>query len=414
MISLFAPLALTAALAVAPEVPQGAPTAQPAAEGRTWTIHAKALYTSTGAVHENAVVLVQDGKIRAITPGAVAPRDAIEVAAVTAGFVDAGARIHDGLYSVEQSTEVQPHRAIADSIDPFDVRWQRLAASGVTTAYVAPLERNVIGGLGLALKTAGKADVAARTVAGRGYVTGAIGSLPSSGNSPAFSRPTSFYNRRPTTRMGVEWEWRKAFFDAVAAKRLPEREFPGAEHLRKVLAGELGLYITAWTTQDIRTAIFLKEELEREGFGKVQLVLEAAAEAHREPKLLVRSGAAVILPPFPAQGRTQDQAFMPLELPKLLADLGVTFALSAHDARDPEARLAAQAGFAVRGGLGFEQALAAVTLNPARILGIDGRVGSVEVGKDADLVLWNGQPFEATSGIVGVLVDGALVVDPRR
>ncbi|MEZ6016717.1 MAG: amidohydrolase family protein [Planctomycetota bacterium] len=403
-----------AALAIAALAsPLPAEGAAPGADGTSWTVHAKAVYTSTGQVLENAAVVVQDGKIRAITPGIVAPRGALEVEAVTAGFVEAGSRIHDGFFSVEQSTEVQPQRAIADSLDPFDVRWKRLADSGVTTAYVAPLERNVIGGQGLAVKTAGEPTVAARTVPGRGYVTGVIGSLPSSGNSPAFGRPTSFYNRRPTTRMGVEWEWRKAFFDAVAAKRIPEREFDGAAQLRQVLAGELGLYITAWATQDIRTAIFLKEELAREGFGTVQLVIEAAAEAWKEPKLLVRSGAAVILPPFPDQGRTQDQSFMPLDAAKQVADLGVPFALSAQDARDPGARMAAQAGFAMRGGLTREQALVAVTLTPARILGIDARVGSIEVGKDADLVLWNGAPFEATSGIVGVLVGGALVKDPR-
>lgn len=409
------PIFLTALAPLALSVRAAEEPALPAAQdsSKTWTIHAQEVHTSQGEVLQNAAIAVVDGKIRSVTPGVVAPRGALEVAAVTAGFVDASARIHDGMYSVEQSTEVQPHREIAASIDPFDVRWRRLAQSGVTTAYVAPLDRNVIGGFGLALKTTGDTTVAARALEGRRYVTGVIGSSPSSSNSPAFGRPSTFYNRRPTTRMGVEWEWRKAFFDAVAAKRLPEREFPGAEELRRVLAGELGLYITAWATQDIRTAIFLKEEMAREGFGQIQLVIDAAAEAWKEPKLLQRSGAAVILPPFPNQGRTNDQSFMPLDTAKQLADLGVPFALSAHDARDPGARLAAQAGFAMRGGLTREQALQAVTITPARILGVDARVGTVEVGKDADLVLWNGAPFEATSGIVGVLAGGALVLDPR-
>ena len=70
-------------------------------------------------------------------------------------------------------------------------------------------------------------------------------------------------------------------------------------------------------------------------------------------------------------------------------------------------------GFAMRGGLPFEAALEAVTINPARMIGIDDRVGSIEVGKDADLLLWNGKPFEATSRVIGVLLDGELVLDPR-
>ena len=96
-----------------------------------------------------------------------------------------------------------------------------------------------------------------------------------------------------------------------------------------------------------------------------------------------------------------------------LAEAGIVFALSAHDGGDASARLDVQAGFAMRGGLSREAALAAVTITPARMLGIDERVGSVEVGKDADLVLWNGEPFEVTSKPVGVLVDGRLVLDPR-
>jgi imidazolonepropionase-like amidohydrolase len=67
----------------------------------------------------------------------------------------------------------------------------------------------------------------------------------------------------------------------------------------------------------------------------------------------------------------------------------------------------------MRGGLPFEAALAAVTITPARLIGVDDRVGSLEVGKDADLVLWSGEPFEASSAVIGVLVDGRLVLDPR-
>ena len=72
-----------------------------------------------------------------------------------------------------------------------------------------------------------------------------------------------------------------------------------------------------------------------------------------------------------------------------------------------------QAGYAMRGGLSFEAALAAVTIQPARMIGVEDRVGSLEVGKDADLVLWNGPPFEPSSRVVGVLLEGELVVDPR-
>jgi imidazolonepropionase-like amidohydrolase len=213
--------------------------------------------------------------------------------------------------------------------------------------------------------------------------------------------------------MGVEWEWRKAFYEAAASERDPGRAFSGSDRLLAVLRGELPLSIQAWTTQDIRTAVFLKEELEREGLGRPKIFLDAAAEAWKEPQLLARAQVPVVLPPFPATGRTGDNSFMAWNVANVLHERGVPVALSSHGADGIESRLGLQAGYAMRGGLPFEAALAAVTINPARMLGVDDRVGSIETGKDADLVLWNGPPFEPSSRVIGVLLDGVLAVDAR-
>lgn len=386
---------------------------QDATVSDSWTLHAERVYTSTGDVLKNAVIEVADGRIAGIRPGRSAPKDAVTAVAVTAGLIDLSPRIHAGLASVEQSNEMQPHLSVAPSVDPFDLRWGSLARSGVTTVLASPLDRNVVGGHAVVLKTAGAEDLATRTVEARDVIRGAIGTEPSQSNHPAFGRPDDFYSRRPTTRMGVEWEWRKAFFDAAVAPRLPEREFPGAADLRAVLAGEKLLMIQAWATQDIRTAVYLKEEMAREGFGEIQLVVDAAAEAWREPDLLVRTNTSVVLPPHPADGRTNDGALFAWDTAKRLVDQGLVVCLSAHGNTSNNANLARQAGFAMRGGLSLQEALAAVTLHPARILGIDDRVGSVASGMDADLVLWSGTPFEATSRVTGVMVDGELVLDPR-
>ncbi|TDJ72258.1 MAG: hypothetical protein E2O39_07095 [Planctomycetota bacterium] len=381
------------------------------------TVYAERLYTSTGEVVENAAIRVEDGKIAAITGGTEAPDgdDVLRAVAVTAGMIDASVRIHTGNFSVEDAHEIQPHRRVAEALDPFDYRWKRMLRSGVTTGLVCPEDRNVIGGFGVVLKMGGEPSIAARTVKADAVVRGAIGGEPSRGNHPARGRPSDFYSRRPTTRMGVEWEWRKAFYDASAAARIPERAFPGSDVLQAVLAGRVPLSIQAWTTQDIRTAVFLKEEMQREGLGEIDLIIDAAAEAWKEPQLLTRSGVKIILPPFDADGRTgPDGAFIAWNVAKMLQDLGVPIALSSHGASDPTQRLARQAGYAMRGGLTFDEALAAVTLQPARMLGVEDRVGTVEVGKDADLVLWSGTPFEITSRITGVLLDGAVVIDPRQ
>lgn len=209
--------------------------------------------------------------------------------------------------------------------------------------------------------------------------------------------------------MGVEWEWRSALFGAAQAPA--EGAGKDIDVLQDVLAGKIGAYIQAYPTQDIRTAVFLKEEMQREGFGEMRLIIDCAAEAWREPNLLVRSKSSVILPPMPSQGRTIDSAFMAINTAKVLQDAGIPFALSAHDGRTSP--LGIQAGFAMRGGLTREEALRAVTITPAQLLGVDGIVGTIEVGKDADIVLWNGEPFEVTTRAIGVLVDGVLAVDPR-
>lgn len=375
------------------------------------TVHAETLYTSAGDPVANAVIVIEDGKIVAISPGVEAPRDAVKATVVTAGLIDASARIHTGRTSTEQSSEVTPSIETRHGIDPFDVRWKPLARTGVTTAFVAPENENCIGGLGIALKTAGPVDLTKRALEGDTLMCGTIGSSPSRGNSAAFGPPQTFYSRRPTTRMGVEWEWRQAFFDAAQAESGDVDS--DTKVLQDVLAGKAACYIQAYATQDIRTAVYLKEEMQREGFGTMRLVIDCAAEAWREPGMLTRTKTAVVLPPFPSQGRTRDRALMPLDTPKKMLESGIPMALSAHGSGDPASSLYAQAAMAMRGGLSRAQALRAVTITPAEILGIQDRVGTVEVGKDADLVLWNGEPFEITSKPVGVVIDGSLIVDPR-
>ena len=408
------PIARTSSRGAARAVPAAAaPTASESTAGAI-TVYAERAYTAPGKVVEKAAVRVEDGKIVSVVGGVDPPKSAsLRAQALTAGMIDLSIQINGGSSSVEQVTEVQPHRRVTDSLNFYDPAWKLQLERGVTAALVAPDDRNVIGGLCAVVKTGGEPNLAARLVKQDACVRGAIGTGPSSGNSPARGRPRNFYARRPTTRMGVEWEWRKAFYDAEAAPRVPEKEFDGAQVLRDVLAGKHTLNIEAWATQDIRTAVFLKEELAGQGLGEIRLVLDSAAEAWKEPDLVVRSGAMVVLPPFAINGRTTDSAFMAWDVARKLIDLGVPVALSAHGARAASSRLSIQAAWARRGGLTFDEALATVTTTPALIAGVQDRVGSVEVGKDADLVLWNGQPFELTSTVVGVVLDGELVKDPR-
>ncbi|MEM7305142.1 MAG: amidohydrolase family protein [Planctomycetota bacterium] len=378
------------------------------ADDDSWTIRADRIYTAAGDPIEGGVVAVKDGKISAVSGGG---SGTLECAAVTPGLIDLSVRIDTGAYSVEQADETPIALRVSDALDLYSYRWDRELRSGVTTVLANPEDKAVLGGLGVVLKTGGEPTLDARVLRQDAVLRGSLGAEPSSGNRPPRgSGPSTFYYRRPTTRMGVEWILRKSFYDALAVERTGEGATPELEILQRTLKGEVPLVIQGWATQDIRTAVYLKEE-----FSIPKMFIDGAAEAWHEPDLLVRSGAAVVLPPFRFQGGPgTDGSFYAYDTAARLQERGVMFALSGHGASDPVMRLNKQPGYAMRGGLDFADALAAVTINPARMVGVDDRVGSIEVGKDADLVLWSGTPFEPTSRVIGVLLNGELVLDPRE
>ena len=374
-----------------------------------WTISAETVYTAAGDPIDGGVVKVSDGKISAVSSGS-ARGDVLECAAVTPGLIDLSVRIDTGAYSVEQADESPIDMNVAPSLDLFSYRWDRELGSGVTTVLANPEDKAVLGGFGVVIKTGGEPTLEARLLRDEAVLRASMGSQPSGGNrTPRGARPSSFYYRRPTTRMGVEWVFRKSFYDAIAARKDSELKTARTDILNRAMNGELPIACQAWATQDIRTAVYLKEE-----FQIPRMFVDASAEAWREPELLVRSGMAVVLPPFRFGGRPNvDDAFYAYNTAATLHEAGVTLALSGHGSSDPANRLNKQPGYAMRGGLPFDAALAAVTINPARMVGVDDRVGSIEVGKDADLVLWSGKPFEPSSRVIGVLLNGELVLDPR-
>ncbi len=380
---------------------------------RSWTLTADRIYTVSGGVIEGGSIVIADGKIVSVLPlGAGVEgddtRDDLHFAAITPGLIDLACQVSLGAEAVEQRDEATADIPITGALNLFAPRWKRELDGGVTTVLATGPGRNVIGGLASVIHTGGGFALEDRLIERDVAVWGAMGSEPSQGNRPAFGTPDLF-NRRPTTRMGVEWVARKTFYDARRAMADASQAFPGSEQLAKVLSGELPLVLRASATQDIRTAIYLKEE-----FAIPELILTSAAEAWRELDMLERSGASVVLPPFAFDGRSEyDDGFFAWDTVKDLDERGIVFALSGHSSNDSDKRMALQPAYAVRAGLSPEKALAAATLVPARMLGIDDRVGSIESGKLADLVLWNGDPTSFGSAVVGVLLNGEMVRDPR-
>jgi imidazolonepropionase-like amidohydrolase len=178
------------------------------------------------------------------------------------------------------------------------------------------------------------------------------------------------------------------------------------EALSRVLAGEVPLLVTVNRHQDIATALRLQSEF---GF---RMVLDGAAEAYQMIDEIRAARVPVIVHPTMARA-SGERENLSMETAAKLADAGIPIALqSGYESYVPKTRVVLfEAAVAAAHGLGFDRALAAVTRDAATILGIDDRIGTIEVGKDGDLALFNGDPFEYTTHCVGTVIGGDLVSD---
>ncbi|MCA8949776.1 MAG: amidohydrolase family protein [Planctomycetes bacterium] len=368
---------------------------------------------------ENGVLVVGGGKIQAIGSASIPiPTGAVTVdcagQTITPGLIDASFQI-DASYTDlnEQSEEVTPQMRALDCLDPEDPAFVRAREAGVTAVHVMPGTRNVISGLGCVVKTAGQSPtsmVLARDVSLRLV----MGSEPSIGNRAIRGgSPDSIYYRRPTTRMGVVWAAREAFYAAkeeLSLGNAPPQPDPGIEVLKRVLQGQLKAYTTARSEQDIRTALRLAGE-----FG-YETVIDDAQDAHYLIDELAGAKVTVLLG-APSAERVAGTAGGDGADPRgatapLLAEKSVPFVITTGT--NPEALdLVREAMFAARNGIAPAQALDAVTILPARLLGIDGRVGSLAVGKDADFVIWSTDPLNPAATAVAVHIDGQAVQSSR-
>jgi imidazolonepropionase-like amidohydrolase len=370
---------------------------------------------------EQGVLVVAGGRIQAVGgPTTPIPDGAIVVdctgKTITPGLIDASFRPGANPNDLnEQSSEVTPHLRALDSLDPEDPAFARARQSGVTAVHVMPGTRNVIGGLGCVVKTHGS-DPAAMVLKEDASLRVVMGGEPSMGNRAIRGGSVdSMYYRRPTTRMGVVWEARKAFYDAKEAMQqtqgaAPPATSPGTEVLTRVLQGKLAVYTTARSEQDIRTALRLADE-----FG-YKTVIDEAQDAHFVVDELAAAKTTVLLGAPSATvvagtggGDGADPRFATVGL---LARRGVPFVITTGG-NLASLDLVREAMFAVRCGLSPAQALDAVTILPARLLGIDARTGSLAAGKDADFVVWSHDPLDPAAVAASVHIDGNPVLESR-
>lgn len=330
---------------------------------------------------------------------------------ITPGLIDAAFRGGNSPNELnEQSDEVTPHLRVLDSLDPEHPSFARARESGVTTVHLMPGTRNVIGGLGCVVRTAGS-DPAAMLLEAEASLRLVMGGDPSQGNRAIRGgNVDSIYYRRPTTRMGVVWAARRAFYDAKEAMQEtlgapPAGQSPGIEVLVRALQGKLTVFTTARSDQDIRTALRLAEE-----FG-YRTVLDEAQDAHYVIDQLAATKTTVLLS-APSATNAADGAEPRYATVGMLAARGVPFVITTGT--NPAAmELVREAMFAVRCGLSPQQALDAVTILPARLLNLDQRIGSLATGKDADFVIWSRDPLDPAAVAESVHILGNPVLESR-
>ncbi len=386
------------------------------AGGETIAIRGNTIHTMAGAAITDGVVVVDDGKIVAVGPAAaVAVPDGVRTLradVVTPGLIDAHCVIGLAGYlnqdhDQDQLDATEPIQPELRAIDAFNsrerlVEWVR--GFGVTTLHTGHAPAALVSGQTMVVKTAGDSPIL-RPTAMVAVTLGDAGRI-SGDKKPPGTRSKSVAMLRAELIKGAEHRRKQADPD-------PEKRPPPELRLDawgEVLAGAWPLLVTADRATDIDGALRLAEE-----FG-IRVVLDSAAESYLAIDPIRVAKVPVIIHPSmkrAGRGETENAGF---ETAAKLHAAGIPIALqSGYESYVPKTRVVLfEAAIASANGLSVPEALSTVTIDAARILGVADRIGSLEPGKDADLALFDGDPFEYTTHCIGVIIDGAVVADEPR
>jgi len=378
------------------------------------------VYTITKGVIDGGTVLVDGGKIVKVGKRIKVPDDAevIDVSGkvVMPGLVEAHCHIgiseekigwagSDGNEATDPAT---PHMRALDGIkaNANEGGLEAALKAGITTVQILPGSANVIGGTGVVVKTAPKVVIDEMVV------------REPSGMKIAFGEnPRRVYGqglkKMPSTRMGVAGvlrEWLQKAKGYVEKREMlkddpekrPEVDIK-LEALVPVIKGEIPLRAHAHRADDIATAVRIAEE-----FG-VEISWEHATEGHRIAEWIAGKGVPAVWGPSLGSRGKWEMRELGFDTPRILFEAGVKLAIQTDAAGSNIRHLPIAAGMAVKHGLPYEEALRAITINPAEILGVADRVGSIEAGKDADLRILDGDPLELRTKVEMVLIDGEIV-----
>ena len=373
------------------------------------------LYTMAGTEIKNGDLLIKGDKIAAVGEELqVDGAETIDLSGqyVTPGFIDAHCHIgmfedslgFEGDDGNEMTDPVTPQLRAIDALFPTDRTFDEALAAGVTTAVTGPGSANVIGGQFAAVKTYG------RTIEEK-LLRAPVAMKIAFGENP--KRVYNNQKKPPTTRMATAAILRESLYKA---KEYMEKKQAAAgdqgkmpafdlkwESLLPVLNNEIPLKAHAHRADDIMTAIRIAEEF------KLRITLDHCTEGHLIADLLAARGYPAIVGPSFGDRSKVELRNLTFETPGILSKAGVKVAIMTDAPVIPLQYLPLCAKLAVRNGMEPEEALKAITINPAEIVGLSQRVGSLEVGKDADLVVFDQNPLAFETNIMIVFVNGQKV-----
>lgn len=387
--------------------------------------------TITHGTIERGTVLIDGGKITAVGAGLTVPPGAeiIDAAGkvVMPGLIDA--HCHTGLFGDgigwehadgnEMTDPITPHMRALDGIHPEDIAFPDLVEAGVTTIMTGPGSGNLIGGTWACIKTAPKPSIEEMILLEPAGMKMALGENP--------RRVYGSKSKMPSTRMGNAGELRTALVSAqnyrakwqqydkdlqayqekvkagekdAKEPAAPERNLKW-EALARILDRGMRVHIHAHRADDILTAVRIAEEF------NLDLNIEHATEGYKIADILAQKGVPCTVGPILFSRSKYELRNMTPKNPGVLAKAGVKVAIQT-DEMSAVRYLNINAALAVREGMPEEEALKAITIHSAEVIGVQERVGSLEAGKDADVVVFSGHPFDYKTVAEVVIINGEI------